>query len=144
MCLNFHWFQNGQPSKLNNGKNWSFDVGFKAYTCIQKKLGPREVRKTIEKNVSFSTKMEVLFLIVRIWKLIILELVEVQTHNVPHFKGLIVLYLDVQAQGRDTTFSFHHAHLKKAVLYRKNRDRSDIFLSQCTLAITRKGPSGLC
>ena len=61
----------------------------------------------------------------------------VQRHNLPHFKGLIVLYLDVQAQGRDTTFTFHHAHLKKAVLYRKNRDRSDTFSSVCSLAPVR-------
>ena len=40
----------------------------------------------------------------------------VQRHNVPHFKGLIMLYLDFEAQGRGSTFTFCHAHLKKAIL----------------------------
>ena len=30
-----------------------------------------------------------------------------------HFKGLIELYLDLQAQGRDSIFTFCHAQLKK-------------------------------
>ena len=36
-----------------------------------------------------------------------------------HFKGLIVLYLDVEAQGRDSTFTFSHTQLKKAILLHK-------------------------
>ena len=43
----------------------------------------------------------------------------VQRHNVPHFKGLIMLYLDFGAQGRGSTFTFCHAHLKKAILLHK-------------------------
>ena len=39
-----------------------------------------------------------------------------QRHNVPHFKGLIMLYLDFEAQGRDSTFAFCQALLKKAIL----------------------------
>ena len=42
-----------------------------------------------------------------------------QRHNVPHFKGLIMLYLDFEAQGRGSTFTFCHAHLKKAILHLK-------------------------
>ena len=40
----------------------------------------------------------------------------VQRHNVPHFKGLIMLYLDIEAQGRGSTFTLCHALLKKAIL----------------------------
>ena len=43
----------------------------------------------------------------------------VKRHNVPDFKGLIVLYLDFEAQGRGSTFTFCHAHLKKAILLHK-------------------------
>ena len=43
----------------------------------------------------------------------------VQRHNIPHFKGLIVLDLDFEAQGRGSTFTFCHAHLKKAILLHK-------------------------
>ena len=43
----------------------------------------------------------------------------VQRRTVPHFKGLIMLYLDFEAQGRDSTFTFHHAYLNKAVLLHK-------------------------
>ena len=44
------------------------------------------------------------------------EQVGVQRHNVHDFKGLIMLYSDFEAQGRDSIFTFHHAHLKKTVL----------------------------
>ena len=53
----------------------------------------------------------------QLWRLAILEPVGVQRHNVPHFKGLIMLYLDFEAQGRDSTFTFFHALLKKAILH---------------------------
>ena len=42
---------------------------------------------------------------------------EVQRHTVPHFKGLIELYLDLQAQGRDSTFTICHALVKRAILH---------------------------
>ena len=41
----------------------------------------------------------------------------VQRHTVPHFKGLIELYLDLQAQGRDSTFTICHALVKRAILH---------------------------
>ena len=50
----------------------------------------------------------------------------VQRHNVLHFKGLIVLYLDDQAQGRDTTFIMGHALLKKAILQPVGIQRRDV------------------
>ena len=43
----------------------------------------------------------------------------VQRHNVPHFKGLIMLYLDFEAQGRGSTFTLCHSYLKKAILLHK-------------------------
>ncbi len=49
----------------------------------------------------------------------IFEPVGVQRHNVPNFKGLIMLYLDFDGQGRGSTFTFCHGHLKKAILLHK-------------------------
>ena len=77
MSLNSHWFQNGQPSKLEERKNVFFVLPI---------------------------------------LLAILEPVGVQRRNVPHFKGLIMLNLDFEAQGRGSTFTFCHGHLKKAIL----------------------------
>ena len=39
----------------------------------------------------------------------------VQRRNVPHFKGLIMLNLDLEAKGRGSTFTLCHDHLKKAI-----------------------------
>ena len=52
----------------------------------------------------------------RLWRLAIFEPVGVQRHNVPHFKGLIVLYSIQGVQVHDGTFSFCHAQKKKATL----------------------------
>ena len=49
----------------------------------------------------------------QLWRLAILEPVGVQRPNVPHFKGLIMLYLDFEAQRRGSTFTFCHAQLKR-------------------------------
>ena len=43
----------------------------------------------------------------------------VQRRYVPHFKGLISAKVDLEAQGRDSTFTFCHAQLKKAILLHK-------------------------
>ena len=43
----------------------------------------------------------------------------VQEHTIAHFKALINAKVDLEVQGRDTTFTFHHAHVKKAVLHHK-------------------------
>ena len=48
-------------------------------------------------------------------------------HNVSHFKSLIMFYLDFEAQGRGSTFTFRHAHLKKAILlFKVARVRFDL------------------
>ena len=41
----------------------------------------------------------------------------VQKRNVPHFKGLICAKVDLEAQGRESTFTFCYAQLKKAILH---------------------------
>ena len=69
---------------------------------------------TIEKNVRFSTK-RMFFSIVQLWRLVILEPVEVQRRCVPHFKGLISAKVNLEAQGCDSNFTFCHAHFKKAI-----------------------------
>ena len=45
-----------------------------------------------------------------------MELLIDQRHDVPHFKGLISGKLEPTTQGRDSTFTFLHALLKKAIL----------------------------
>ena len=45
--------------------------------------------------------------------------VGVQRRNVPHFKGLIMLNLDFEAQGHGSTFILCHGHLKKGILSHK-------------------------
>ena len=69
----------------------------------------------IEKNVRFSTKMDV-FLIVQIWRLVFLKPLGVQRRYVPYFKGIISGKVELEAQGRESTFTFCHALLKKAIL----------------------------
>ena len=54
-------------------------------------------------------------LIFKLWRLAILKPVGVHRHNVPHFKGLIRLNLDFEAQGRGSTFTLCHANLKKGI-----------------------------
>ena len=57
----------------------------------------------------------------------------VQRRTVPHFNGLIELYLDLQAQGRDSTFTFRHALVKKAILEGKRATvPSDLLLAVYT------------
>ena len=51
--------------------------------------------------------------------MVLLEPLGVQRRYVPHFKGLISGNLDFEAQGRDSTFTFLHALLKKAILLHK-------------------------
>ena len=43
----------------------------------------------------------------------------VQRRYVPHLKGIIRGNLELAAQGRDSTFTFHHPLLKKAILHLK-------------------------
>ena len=46
------------------------------------------------KKTSVLLLKRMFFLFCQLWRLAILEPVGVQRHNVPHFKGLIVLYMD--------------------------------------------------
>ncbi len=51
--------------------------------------------------------------------MVFLEPLGVQRRYVPHFKGLISVKVDLEAQVRDSTFTFCHAQLKKAILFRQ-------------------------
>ena len=48
--------------------------------------------------------------------MVFLEPLGVQRRYVPHFKGLIYAKVDLEAQGRGSTFTFCHAQLKTAIL----------------------------
>ena len=50
---------------------------------------------------------------------LVLEPVGIQRRTVPHFKGLIYAKVELESQGRDSTFTICHAQLKKAVLHYK-------------------------
>ena len=52
----------------------------------------------------------------------------VQRRYVPHFKGLIYGKVEPKAQGRDSTFTFRHAQLKKAILLLKSPKVPGLFL----------------
>ena len=52
----------------------------------------------------------------------------VQRRYVPHFKGLIYGKVEPEAQGRDSTFTFRHAQLKKAILLLKRPKVPRLFL----------------
>ena len=67
------------------------------------------------------------FSIIQLWQLVFLEPVGVQGHTVPHFKGLILLYLDSEAQERDTTFTFCHTLLKTVILLLKKAYRPKLW-----------------
>ena len=62
----------------------------------------------------FSTKF---FSFFQLWRLAILEPVGVQRHNVPHFEGLIVLYLDSRSSRAWHHFYVPHTQKKKAILH---------------------------
>ena len=65
--------------------------------------------------------------IVQLWPLVFLEPLGVQWPYVPHFKGLIGAKVDLEAQGRDSTFTFCHAHLKKAILHHRRCKKRFVF-----------------
>ena len=54
---------------------------------------------------------------VQLRRLVFLEPLGVQRRYVPHLKGLISGKVDLEAQGRDSTFTFCHALWKKAILH---------------------------
>ena len=55
----------------------------------------------------------------------------VQRRNGPHFKGLINAKVDLEAQGRDTTFTLCHAQLKTPSLLLEMAKGAAIFSSHC-------------
>ena len=72
-----------------------------------------------------------------------MKLLGVQRRYVPHFKGLISGKVELEAQGRDSTFTFHHALLKKAILLLK-MVKSPVFLQGAVLDLSNfKFPSRL-
>ena len=75
-----------------------------------------------------------------------MELLGVQRRYVPHLKGLISTKVDLEAQGRDSTFTFRHTLLKKAILHLKRAKGVHIFFRDCSyldLLIGRKNCNGL-
>ena len=52
---------------------------------------------------------------VQLWQLLFLEPLGVQRRYVPHFKGMIYGKMEQEAQGRESTFTFHHSLLKNAI-----------------------------
>ena len=55
----------------------------------------------------------------------------VQRHTVPHFKGLINAKVDLEAQGRDTTFTLCHAQVQGAILLLKIANRPVFKFGDC-------------
>ena len=70
--------------------------------------------------------------------MVFLEPLGVQRRYVPHFKGLISAKVDLEAQGRDSTFTFCHAQLKKAILLHK-RAIGPLLLLLCVFCKWRSG-----
>ena len=83
---------------------------------LQLVLKWQAVKFEVSKKMSVLAVKRTLFFIFKIWRLAILEPVEVQRHNVPHFKVLIMLNLDSKAQVHGSTFTFCYGHLKKVIL----------------------------
>ena len=63
-----------------------------------------------------------------------MEPLGVQRRYVHHFEGLISGKVELEAQGRDSTFTFHHALLKKAILEGK-RAAIQRLMSMCVNAL---------
>ena len=85
------------------------------------------------------------FSIVQLWRLIFLEPLRVKRHYVSHFKGLISAKVELEAQGRDSTFTICHTLLKKAILHYKRALAS--FVLSTTVSIRSPAmwvASGLC
>ena len=76
-----------------NPKYLHFDFWLDLEQCA---LVPKWLSVKVErwKKTSISVLKRLFFSIVQLWRTAILEPVGVPRHNVPHFKGLIKLYLD--------------------------------------------------
>ena len=64
---------------------------------------------------SWKNEKTSILLVKQIWRLAIMKPCRVQRCNVRHFKGLIKLNLDFEAQGRGSSFILWHGHLEKAI-----------------------------
>ena len=69
--------------------------------------------------------------------MVFLQPLGVQRRYVPHLKGLISVKVDLEAQERDSTFTFFHAHLTKAILHLKEAKSTAVFTKNRTVAISR-------
>ena len=72
-----------------------------------------------ELDIGKEVLRRIYFLFFQLWRLVFLEPSGVQRHYVPHFKALIYGNMELQAQGRDNTFTFCHAQFKKDILLHK-------------------------
>ena len=68
----------------------------------------------------------------RLWRLAIFEPVGVQRHNVPHFKGLIVLYLDLRSSRAWHHFYYWPRPLEKSHFIPINGVCTVCFFHHCT------------
>ena len=107
LCL---WTPTG--SKMASRQSWKNEkkVRLKSATQLLRHSSTL-VRKSLLGRISFTY--------FQLWRLAIFEPVGVQRHKVPHFKGLISANLNLRAQGCDSTFTFCHVLLKKAILLNK-------------------------
>ena len=64
-----------------------------------------------------------------------------QRRHVPHFKGLIYAKVELEAQGRDSTFTICHALWKKAILHYK-RARASFVLSTTVYNLSQWAQGG--
>ena len=83
------------------------------WTSTGSKMASHQIWKIEKRSVLLLN--QTFFSFFQLWRLAILKPIGVHRHNVPHFKGLILLNLDFEAQGRGSTFTPCHAHLKKAI-----------------------------
>ena len=84
-------------------------------TCRQSKFKvPKKVYLSKESLLRWT-----FFLYFKLSRPASLEPLGVHSCYVLHFKGLIYGKVEPEAQGRDSTFSFCHVHLKKAILLHK-------------------------
>ena len=74
----------------------------------------------------------------QLWWLAILEPVGVQRHNVPHFKGLIVLYLDSRSSRAWQHFYLPPRPLEKGHFTPKMAKVAYIFLHDCNCYLSEK------
>ena len=98
--------------------------------CGSKNKGPQSWKNKKTKKSVYVRKWKI-FSFFQLWRIVFLESVGGQRHNVPHFKGLVMLYLDFEAQRRHSTFTFLHVPLKQAFLEGKMAKCPRTFAGNC-------------